>query len=398
MLNLPLLPKFRLSCPYCYGIFPEWRIEFRCSGRPGLNGDRCEPVPDPRLENYFGTVGDRPHTFRDGRHRYRSLCPASGAATTTRVCPICHSTLPVHFGRIRSQLIALVGARDSGKTVFMTVFMHEFGHRLGDRLGASIPGADDETRTKFHLDYEQRLYEGHSLPDPTFTVAAERQGYRPPMVFRFKRQTRSRFPGRTRQTLLSFFDTAGEDLITMASTELNGRYLAAADAVLLILDPLQMAGGRQLAASEALLQDPRPEDDPYSVLQRITEMLQAGHPARPVRKPLAVVFTKLDALWHKFPDGSALKRRELDGAGCDELDSLDVHRHVQALLNDWDGRQIDQYLHHNYRCFRYFGVSALGAIPTPDKRTSTVVAPYRVGDPILWLLSKAHMVPVIRRR
>jgi hypothetical protein len=321
----------------------------------------------------------------------------SGAQTTIRVCPKCHSTLPVHFGRIRGQLIALVGARDSGKTVFMTVLMHEFGYRLGDRLGASIPGADDETRKSFRRDYEQRLYEGHSLPDPTFTVAAERQGYRPPMLFRFKRQIRSHFPGGTRQTLLSFFDTAGEDLTTKASTELNGRYLEAADAIILILDPLQMAGGRRLATSEALQQEARTEDDPYSVLQRITEMLQAGHRDRRVRKPLAVVFTKLDALWHEFAEGSALQRPEPRSAGCDELDGQDVHRHVQALLHDWDGRQIDQFLQHHYRCFRYFGVSALGAIPTLDRRVSDVIQPYRVGDPILWLLSRAHIVPTIRR-
>jgi Double-GTPase 2 len=397
MVALPLLPRFRLACPYCYKTFREWQIEFRCSGRAGPGGERCEPTPDPQLEIHFGSTGDQLHTFRDVRHRYRASCPVSGARTTTRVCPMCHTVLPVHFGRINSQLIALVGARDSGKTVFMTVFMHEFGYRLGDRLGASIPGADDETRNSFRRDYEQRLYEGHSLPDPTFTVAAERQGYRPPMVFKFKRQARSRFPGSTRQTLLSFFDTAGEDLTTKASTELNGRYLEAADAIILILDPLQMAGGRRLAAREALHQDPRPEDDPYSVLQRITEMLQAGHRDRKVRKPLAVVFTKLDALWHEFPEGSALKRPEPRSAGCDKLDSLDVHRHVQALLHDWDGRQIDQYLQHNYRCYRYFGASALDAIPTRDRRVSDVIQPYRVGDPILWLLSVAHMVPTVRR-
>jgi hypothetical protein len=395
MVALPLLPRFRLACPYCYKIFPEWQIEFRCSGRAGPGGERCEPAPDPQQESHFGSTGDQLHSFRDVRHRYRAVCPVSGAQTTTRVCPRCHSVLPVHFGRINSQLIALTGARDSGKTVFMTVFMHEFGYRLGDRLGASIPGADDETRNSFRRDYEQRLYEGHSLPDPTFTVAADRQGYRPPMVFKFKRQ--APFPGRTRQTLLSFFDTAGEDLTTKASTELNGRYLEAADAIILILDPLQMSGGRRLAARAALQQDPRPEDDPYSVLQRVTEMLQAGHRDRKVRKPLAVVFTKLDALWHEFPEGSALNRPEPKSAGCDERDSLDVHRHVQALLHDWDGRQIDQYLQHNYRCYRYFGASALGAIPTPDRRVSAVIQPYRVGDPILWLLSKARMVRTIRR-
>jgi Double-GTPase 2 len=397
MVNLPRLPKFRLACPYCYGIFHEWQIEFRCSGRPGINGKRCDPQPDPLLESFFGITGDRPHTFRDSWHRYKSICRNSKVDTTTRVCPKCHSTLPVHFGQIRSQLIALVGARDSGKTVFMTVFMHEFGFRLGDRLGASVSGADDETRNKFARDYEQRLYEGHSLPDPTFTVAAERQGYRPPMVFKFMRQERARFPGRTRQTLLSFFDSAGEDLTTTANVQLNTQYLEAADAIILILDPLQTAGGRQQARSEALQQDPRPEDDPFNVLQRITEMLKAGHPDGPVRKPLAVVFTKLDALWDKFPAGGALRRSEPKDEGFDELDSQDVHHHVQALLHDWDGRQIDVYLHNNYRSFRYFGVSALGAVPTPDKRISAAPQPYRIGDPLLWLLSKAHLVPVTRR-
>jgi hypothetical protein len=386
--HLPLLPRTRLTCPYCYRVFPEWRIEFRCSGRPGLDGTRCEPEPDERLERFFSAAGVRPHTFRDSRHRYKSVCPVSGTEAFERVCPSCHTTLPLHFGRIRSQLIALVGARDSGKTVFMTVLMHEFENRLGSRLGASIPGADDETRSTFKRDYEQRLYAGRSLPDPTFTVAAERQGYRPPMVFKFKR--------RTRQTLLSFFDTAGEDLTTRDSVDLNGRYLRAADAVILILDPLQTVGGQRLAASEAQVKDPRPEDDPYHVLQRITEMLKAGHRDRPVPKPLAVVFTKLDALWHDFPEGSALNRKEPSDAGCSEWDGRDVHSHVQALLHDWDGGQIDQYLQDNYRHFRYFGVSALGAIPTPDKRVSKVIQPYRVADPILWLLSKAHMVPVIR--
>jgi hypothetical protein len=394
---VPLDPRARLACPYCYELFAEWQIEFRCSGRPGPAGVRCEPEPDPRLETFFGTTGDRPHTFPDRWHRYRSVCPVSRAQTFERVCPRCHTTLPVHFGRIRSELIALVGARDSGKTVFMTVFVHEIAHRLGDRLGATIPGADDETRNNFRRDYEQRLYAGHSLPDPTFTVAADRQGHRPPMVFKFKRRDKSRFPGRTRQTLLSFFDTAGEDLTTKVNVDLNGRYLRAANAIILVLDPLQTPGGRRLAASGAVLQDPRPEDDPYNVIQRITEMLQDGHRDGKVRKPLAVVFTKLDELWGGFAAGSALKRPETNCAGCDESDGMDVHRHVQALLHEWDGRQIDQFLQHNYRRFRYFGVSALGAIPTPDKRVSTV-QPYRVADPILWLLSKARMVPLIRRR
>ena len=140
--------------------------------------------PTRSRQAFFGSRRRRAPHLPDFWHRYRLRVPgfrrADHDSASARAAT---STLPVHFGRIRSQLIALVGARDSGKTVFMTVFMHEFRYRLGDRLGASIPGADDETRNSFRRDYEQRLYTGHSLPDPTFTVAAERQGYRPPMVF-----------------------------------------------------------------------------------------------------------------------------------------------------------------------------------------------------------------------
>ena len=42
------------------------------------------------------------------------------------------------------------------------------------------------------------------------------------------------------RTLLSFFDTAGEDLITADSLARNARYLASADGIILLLDPLQM--------------------------------------------------------------------------------------------------------------------------------------------------------------
>ena len=318
------------------------------------------------------------------------------AHTTTRVCPNCHSTLPVHF--VRGRRIALVGASESGKTAFMTVLIHEFRYRVAERLGVSVSGADDETRRGFEGDYEHRLYGERRLFGPTYTTPAERHGYRRPMVFLIRGPIRSPLGNRARQTFLSFFDTAGEDMTTIERAEIYMRYLEAADGVILILDPLQTRGGRELAAKEARLPDPRPRDDPYSVLQNVTQMLQAGRPARRVRKPLAVVFTKLDAFWHEIPKDTALTRAEPSGPGCDEADSLDVHRHVQALLQGWDEQRMDQYLRLNYRRYRYFGVSALGASPTLDNRVSeTGIRPYRVSDPILWLLSRLGTVPVIRR-
>ena len=92
------------------------------------------------------------------------------AETTTRVCPACHSQLPVHFGKVRSRLIVLAGAKESGKTVFMTVLVHELMHQLGEQLKAAISGADDSTRHRFASEYEKPLYRESQLLAPTTTA------------------------------------------------------------------------------------------------------------------------------------------------------------------------------------------------------------------------------------
>jgi hypothetical protein len=295
--------------------------------------------------------------------------------------------------------------------VYLTVLIHELTNRSGERLDSGVWAADEETRRVFAGDYERELYQNFQLLGATRPVVATRYGLRPPLVFSYA--TRAKWFGRAeppqlagsrqgtaRRMLMSFFDTAGEDLISEDSVELNARYLQAASAVLLILDPLQMPGGGERAAAGTRLPSPgSAADDPYQVLQRITELLLAGRRwGRKVRKPLAVVFSKLDVFWDAMPPGSALRRAEPTAQGVDEQDSVDVHAQIEALLHEWDGREIDFFLRNNYRTYRYFGVSALGDTPTVDNRLSEKgIQPYRVTDPFLWLLSRLGAVPVIRR-
>lgn len=403
-------PQIRLVCPYCYDTFPRWRIQFRCSGRPSRSGERCEAAPDQIYSAHFGQ-GDQLPVFPGGLWRYSASCPHCHSETQVRVCPSCHHRLPTHFGRIRSRLVALVGARESGKTVYLTVLIHELTNRSGERLDSGVWGADEETRRVFAGDYERQLYQESQLLEATRTVVATRYGLRPPLVFSFAArvawlggagpaQLAGSAPRAARKTLLSFFDTAGEDLISQDSVDLNTRYLQAASAVLIILDPLQMAGGRERAAAGTRLPTPGSvADDPYAVLQRVTELLLAGRRWGKVRKPLAVVFSKLDGFWDAMPPESALRRPEPTARGVDEQDGLDVHAQIEALLHEWDGRRIDYFLQNNYRTYRYFGVSALGDTPTEDNRVSEKgIQPYRVTDPFLWLLSRLGAVPVIRRR
>jgi hypothetical protein len=388
-----------LHCPYCYSPFSLREIRFRCTGQRSTTGKRCDPVQDETLRKWTGYALPLPPVFAaDGRDT-RCSCPACGKQTPTRVCPVCHSTLPVHFGKVSSHLIALVGAKETGKTIFMTVLVHELMSRIGYRFDAAMGGADDRTRERFTSAYEAPLYREKRLLAATTTTAGS--AGREPLVFRFTTEERRLIGGAgPRHSLLSFFDTAGEDLTSQRSVEENVRYLSAADGIVLLLDPLQMSGTEGLAKPGTR----RPAagtaaDEPASVLERITDLVMTvdGGPRKKISKPLAIAFTKLDALNHELKETSPLRRPAPQVPYFDEADSEEVHAEVLRLLVRWDGARIDQIASKNYQRFRYFALSALGDTPTGDNKVSERgIQPYRVADPFLWQLGGFGAIKVKR--
>src|SRR5579863_2065068 len=155
---------------------------FRCTGRTSRRQHSCSPEIDEVLRDRTGFGGALPPVFTADGRMSSAVCPRCGDVSTTRICPVCHSQLPVHFGKVRSRLIALVGAKESGKTVFLTVLVHELMHRVGEQFNAAISGADDNTLSRFAGEYEQPLYRDARLLAPTTTAGARN---RVPIVFRF---------------------------------------------------------------------------------------------------------------------------------------------------------------------------------------------------------------------
>jgi hypothetical protein len=183
--------------------------------------------------------------------------------------------------------------------------------------------------------------------------------------------------------------------------EQNVRYLAAADGIVLLLDPLQMRGARGLAAPGTRLPTPgTTEDQPTAVLESITDLVLAKDGKKPserIGKPLAVAFSKMDTLQHSFKETSPLLRTPTETPYFDERDSLAVHTEVQRLLARWEGSRIDQFAQLHYNCYRYFGISALGETPTQDNYVSARgIRPYRVADPFLWILAQLDAIPMKR--
>jgi hypothetical protein len=325
-----------------------------------------------------------------------AACPDCGDGTRHRICPHCHSELPLHFSRIPSRLIAVVGAAESGKTVHVIVLVRELQQGVGSCFNGSVVATDELTRERF-AEYQQSLYVRGVLPGATRSAGTTDAGVVPPLVFRLSADRRILGRAREARSLLSFFDTAGEDVSSQRSVDTHVRYLANADGIIVVLDPLQMTGARRLAAVGSRLPSREPGvNRALDALVRVTERIhrgsRSGAGAR-IRKPTAVVFTKMDALWSQLGPSSPLRQPSPHAEAFDTQDSLRVDEEVRALLNEWDGAEIDRFMRHNYARHRFFGLSALGETPSADNRVSARgIRPHRVADPMLWLLSEFGVV------
>ncbi len=386
----PLRP---LACPYCYHAFAEKDIMFRCSGQAPAGRVACPPKPDPVLIREMGEHVLLPPAFSVAPHRDEVGCPTCGNRTRTQICPRCHSRLPATFRAMQGRLIALVGSSQAGKTAFLTVLIHELRHGMGEVLMSSTQGADDTTMQRFTNSYEWPLYKRRELSFHHHLPAGDR--YISPLVFRFTMNRRGRFRPNSRELLLSFADSAGEDLVSAAKIDLMARYLAAADAVLVLIDPLRFPDVRERVSRRTPLPSPmRPEQEAVASFNRITALLLAGGGQQLIDKPVAVVLSKVDALSYLLESDSPLRKPRPLKPYFDEMDSLAVQEQVRVMLKNWGASGLDETVQRHYSRCRYFGVSALGATPTENNRVSDQgVHPYRVTDPHLWLLNELGFVP-----
>jgi hypothetical protein len=296
-------------------------------------------------------------------------------------------------------MIGLVGAKGSGKTVLMTVQVKQLRETVGRRFGADIRIATDnpdghQGLTDYQANRETPLYSQGTLPAGTSQQAARQRTT--PIVLRWRQESARLMRGQGLQsTILSFVDTAGEDLNDI-DTAFTLEYLSVCDALMITLDPFALPGARaRLHLPEEAI---RVGDDvPLDVVARITELLRTEHKVKTKKKiklPVAIIFTKIDAFYPGLGRTNPIMDRSPGLPAYGEADGQAVHEHMLALMHEWNAADIDTHMRLNYSDYRYFGVSALGA--EPDYRSNSVapggVQPHRVEDPVLWLLSKTGTV------
>ncbi|REE94981.1 TRAFAC clade GTPase domain-containing protein [Thermomonospora umbrina] len=390
-----------ITCPYCFTDVPRQQIAFRCMGRAG-RGQGCDPVLDEQLAEYTGSTAGAslPPVFAASGRRGRADCPRCGRATGRRVCPHCHNPLPSAYCEAPGRIVALVGAKNAGKSTYIAVLLHELMNRVGTELDASLVACDDRTIDRYKRDFARPLYDERRLLPTTASAAT---APREPLVYLL---TRTRPPRRrlgmgrerTESLALVLFDTAGEDLRSREVRDLHLRYLEAADAIVFLVDPLGLPGARALVRDEAAEvpdPDPDPDSEPINVIARVTEALRLRRGAKAGERlevPVAVALTKVDALVPAMARQSALHRSRPTPGVLDLDDREAVDAQVRGLLHDWQAGQLDVYLRQQYTGYALFGVSALGGMPRAGRVGTGGVRPHRVEDPLLWLLHRFGML------
>jgi hypothetical protein len=393
----------KLACPYCYHRIDGSRLWFQCTGRGSPGKPGCQAQRDDARTRETGyrdaalpSFPPKPRTPIVGRH---ADCPACGAVTGIRVCPCCHTPVSSNFGASKSPLIAMVGAKGTGKTIYLSVLAHELRNGLRRRFGADVRMVNKPVA--FDID---RIFRERALVEQTAQATGGRSE---PVLFEWRRERRVAGFSTYQTTYLSFYDTAGEDLTQQASTH-TLTYIGAADALILLLDPFMIPGARDRiklpeSAMAALSNEPT-----VDVVNRVTEALRATHGVGPrsnIKVPVAVAFAKIDAFFDVLGSDHPLVAPPAKTGGVyDETAGRATHEYVRAVLHDWGGDDIDTHLRHNYTNFRYFAVSSLGVEPDYDARrdarpvSERGVQPYRVDEPLVWLLSRFDVVPRVEQR
>lgn len=410
-------PLRRVRCPFCFERFAAFEMHLRCNDHY-CKTDFAHMVDDPILSRALGGRQAGGAALRSpwwvnptadarrGLRRYFDwmllpgslTCPNCQRPTDCRLCPRCHSQLPDSVVRLDAGHIAIFGPQSVGKTTYITVLLHELDHRVGPAQGFILEPLTDEIRERYEREYHELTYGGgqFGVGEDLYADTYRRshsatpsldtnRGVLQPLVYRLTR----RQGGRRASTLLSFFDTAGEDW-EMNIDMLRGeaRYLGQARGLLFLIDPLRL---REVAHDPRIQLTEKESRVPAADYLNDARKLATFFPRVPVKAPLAICLNKLDRWGRLMDKGTVLHEvatsvpDQPPDRGTDNL----IHEEVRAALRRWGAAGFLEHVEVNFPDHRFFACSALGdAAQEREDAPQPLPTPLLVERPVLWLLER----------
>jgi hypothetical protein len=384
----------QIICPYCFQGWSRSTAAFRCLGP--ADDPNCPRLEDEPLAAITGRPELRKKVILKSARFGRTFDPPKGgvkcdcAARTVAVCPNCHHQLPHAYAEGGDRLIGMVGTKSSGKSHFIAILFHELFERVGAQYKARVEMLDDDTRERVRGELLPRIYRDGVVLEGSITAAVDERIRRPLGI-------RLNFGKSDDVVNTVFFDTAGEDLVNSEVLGREASYVGHCGALILLLDPLQIPAVREALGSSV----PLPDEvvDPSVIVRNVTALLrreQGVDSPKQLALPLAITFSKLDAIRPLFDEGSPIFAEPLVSDRYDAGAARSLSALLRAHVVQWLGSGFDQFISENYKTSCYFGVSALGSQPVDGGQLARDVAPHRIADPLLWILSEWKAIPIAK--
>ena len=362
-------------CPRCFEEQDIANVEYVCT-----NTSRTRPCTKQR---------DKIHIKPENAKK--PVCDECGQPLTRRVCPRCGFELPSNFDTAKGYPIAIIGAKESGKSNYVAVLINQLKNEVGRSFNCSLMACGDKTINRYRTEFYNPVYRSKTA------VRASDAGDVDPLIYSLVFQRKG---GLFRKAVndsvsLTFYDTAGENLKNADDMMTFNKYLAHASGIILLLDPLQLPEVR--TQLEGKIRLPAENTDVTEILNRTIDVIRQQQNAgsnKPIDIPLAIAFTKIDAVTSLIDPSSCLNNDSVHvkNGYFSKSDFKDENDEMQSLVDSWLGQELYQQVSTNFRTFGFFGLSALGSNPDMNN-VIPKFRPFRVTDPFLWILAKKNIIP-----
>ncbi|MGY1632236.1 hypothetical protein ACI784_11090 [Geodermatophilus sp. SYSU D01186] len=380
----PALGVTAVRCVRCMTTQDHATQLFRCAGS-------CAPEPDPNRSAFLGqAVHLRPLFQVDDRRLPAAACPRCGTLSEDHVCRACHASLPPESAISDPVSMTVVGARGTGKTTYILSLLAFLQEVWGRANGASAAPLDSHSAGRLRQ-LQEPFEHGRTVGS---TVRAEQNPeVLAPMVLRLDEHN-------GRQRTLALYDVAGEDVENRSAVRPYGPSLASTDAILFLLDPLQLPEVRNLLDGQIAL--PPRAGDPMVVMENVIAEIRQRTGRSRIDVPVAIALSKIDGIHRAvrtpgtnvtglLNGGSTLMQdpTPAESLRLDASDRRQVHEETRSLLLTLGATQFVHLVENTFTRTEYFAVSALGHAPAGGTTLSAAgVSAFRVADPLRWLVDR----------
>ena len=349
-------------CPYCHEKF-DLPI-YRC---PNCNVDHSHLIPSSYgIWKRTCLCGHKlPTTFYNGRAKLEAKCPnpnCSRTIETTETKPIC---------------IPIIGGPSVGKTCYLFAATNQLIEKIAPKESWKINFLNDQNE----MVYKRVLQNFKQSIVPAKTVEFN------PNAFNFFIGSDKWNPEKT----MYFYDSAGE-VFQDSDNLISHKFYGFLNGFIFIIDPFSIP--QLLVEYEDNLKlystDIKPSDfmieDCFDTMIINLEKNHNIKKNQQVNKPCAIILNKVDAFDLEDRIGyNAAKKLMMKDPSIKSIEQAS-HMICEELFNEWELSNFLRNLKQKFKNYRFFTCSALGDISkkTPKKQ----FAPYRVTEPLMWLLSQ----------